>query len=340
MKKTVLFFILGILILGFSITGCQKTVDTSAADITALKEAVNALQKRSDSLAAALTNTNNNLSALSKSIDSVKTQLAGIIVQINQLTTSLNTIGANITSINAQIAILNQQYADLLAKLNSILAQLTITPNTITNGLVAYYPFTGNAGDSSGNGNHGTVNGPSLTTDRFGNNNSAYLFLGKNNYIDLGTGGLSSNPNTFSISVWVYVDSIYTGLFQTTSAILSKRHADLGPSWSTIQITKDSLPAITVDGPGYNHEVSGGKNILNNKWNHIVGIKAGNRYDLYYNGIKINSVIDNYVHVGSALNLHAGHQGAWDDFFFGKIDDIRVYNRELNQSEITYLTTH
>ncbi|MEI8099662.1 MAG: FISUMP domain-containing protein [Sediminibacterium sp.] len=131
MKKTVLFFILGILILGFSISGCQKTVDTSAADITALKEAVNALQKRSDSLAAALTNTNNNLSALSKSIDSVKTQLAGIIVQINQLTTTLNTVGANITSINAQIATLNQQYADLLAKLNAIQSQLNGIPTIV-----------------------------------------------------------------------------------------------------------------------------------------------------------------------------------------------------------------
>ena len=130
MKKATLF-ILSILIVGFSITGCQKTVDTSAADITALKEAVNALQKRSDSLAAALTNTNNNLSALSKSIDSVKTQLAGIIVQINQLTTSLNTIGANITSINAQIAILNQQYADLLAKINAIQSQFNGIPTVV-----------------------------------------------------------------------------------------------------------------------------------------------------------------------------------------------------------------
>ena len=47
-----------------------------------------------------------------------------------------------------------------------------------TNGLVAYYPFNGNANDASGNGNNGIVNGATLTTDRLGNMNSAYTFNG------------------------------------------------------------------------------------------------------------------------------------------------------------------
>ena len=45
-----------------------------------------------------------------------------------------------------------------------------------TNGLVAYYPFNGNANDASGNGNNGTVNGATLTTDRFGDVGKAYSF--------------------------------------------------------------------------------------------------------------------------------------------------------------------
>ena len=40
-------------------------------------------------------------------------------------------------------------------------------------GLIAYYPFNGNANDESGNGNNGTVYGASLTTDRLGNPSSA-----------------------------------------------------------------------------------------------------------------------------------------------------------------------
>jgi hypothetical protein len=47
-----------------------------------------------------------------------------------------------------------------------------------TDSLIAWWPFTGNAIDSSGNGNNGTVNGATLTTDRFGNLNSRMDLMG------------------------------------------------------------------------------------------------------------------------------------------------------------------
>src|SRR5688572_25562255 len=53
----------------------------------------------------------------------------------------------------------------------------------LSQGLVAYYPFTGHAYDASGNGNHTVFNNATLTTDRFGNPNSAYLFNGQNTYM-------------------------------------------------------------------------------------------------------------------------------------------------------------
>jgi len=46
-----------------------------------------------------------------------------------------------------------------------------------TNGLVGWWPFNGNANDESGNGNNGTVNGATLTADRFGNNSKSYSFM-------------------------------------------------------------------------------------------------------------------------------------------------------------------
>ena len=53
-------------------------------------------------------------------------------------------------------------------------------PNYVpANGLVGWWPFNGNANDESGNGNHGTVNGATLTQDRFGNANMAYGFDGQ-----------------------------------------------------------------------------------------------------------------------------------------------------------------
>jgi hypothetical protein len=72
--------------------------------------------------------------------------------------------------------------------------------NPITAGLVAAYGFSGNADDVSGNGNNGVVNGATLTTDRFGNLDSAYSFDGVDDYIVSST--TFSPQASGTISVW------------------------------------------------------------------------------------------------------------------------------------------
>ncbi len=67
----------------------------------------------------------------------------------------------------------------------------------LTDGLVAYYPFDGNADDASGNGNHGIVHGATLTMDRFDNADSAYSFDGVDDYI-VSSSDISLNT-TYSI---------------------------------------------------------------------------------------------------------------------------------------------
>lgn len=77
------------------------------------------------------------------------------------------------------------------------------------NGLVAHYPFNGNANDESGNGNDGTVYGNvALTTDRFGNANSAYLFTQQTtsfvppDYIEVNDDNSLDFTTAYSISLW------------------------------------------------------------------------------------------------------------------------------------------
>lgn len=71
-----------------------------------------------------------------------------------------------------------------------------------TNGLVGYYPFTGNANDMSGNGYNGTNHYATLTTDRYNVISSAYYFNGTTGYISLPyTPFLLQN---YSFSVWAY----------------------------------------------------------------------------------------------------------------------------------------
>lgn len=61
-----------------------------------------------------------------------------------------------------------------------------------TNGLVGYWPFNGNANDESGNGNNGSNNGATLTTDRNGVANQAYSFDG-NDFIQTSNQNLSGS---------------------------------------------------------------------------------------------------------------------------------------------------
>src|SRR6185436_5235414 len=68
----------------------------------------------------------------------------------------------------------------------------------LDDGLIAHYPFNGNANDASTNGNNGTVVGAQLTTDRNGNPNQAYLFNGTSDYINVGQGVKPNFPLTIA----------------------------------------------------------------------------------------------------------------------------------------------
>src|SRR6516165_8324057 len=72
----------------------------------------------------------------------------------------------------------------------------------LTNGLVAYYPFNGNANDASGKGNNGNPGTAQLAPDRFGIAQSAYYFKGTNSFITFPTTPTTSVDN-ISMSCWL-----------------------------------------------------------------------------------------------------------------------------------------
>src|SRR5438105_2717537 len=75
-----------------------------------------------------------------------------------------------------------------------------------TNGLVAYYPFNGNASDASGNGNDGTVSGASLASDRFGNPNAAYHFAGDGGHISLASSASLNITSSLTLTLWINIE--------------------------------------------------------------------------------------------------------------------------------------
>ncbi|CAB1063452.1 hypothetical protein D1BOALGB6SA_8235, partial [Olavius sp. associated proteobacterium Delta 1] len=113
----------------------------------------------------------------------------------------------------------------------------------LSQGLVAYYPFNGNADDESGNGNHGVVNGATVTEDRFGNLGSAYEFDGVSSYIEIADNtALRISGTDFTLSAEVLVKS-YNSSYQ--SALLVKRGTGLedGWFWSLLGLASESEDA-------------------------------------------------------------------------------------------------
>jgi hypothetical protein len=73
----------------------------------------------------------------------------------------------------------------------------------INDGLVAYYPFNGNANDARGELFNGTVYGASLAPDQFGDPARAYKFDGIDDYIGLGYNWLTNPDQNRTICAWV-----------------------------------------------------------------------------------------------------------------------------------------
>ncbi len=203
----------------------------------------------------------------------------------------------------------------------SILAQVP------TNGLVAYYPFSGNPNDQSGNGYISADSGATLTTDRFGNLNSAYNF-NYGTWIDLGD-ILNSvfESNTFSISIWYKPDKTQNGglIYKWNNVYANTGNA----FWYTPQSYTSNSKRITTF-----------PDLIVGQWTHDVVVLDNGKLTLYRNGqLVVQDSGQNCVNsIGYTLQVGGDLNGSEPQYqFYGKIDDIRIYNRTLSAAEVLAL---
>jgi hypothetical protein len=222
----------------------------------------------------------------------------------------------------------------------------------VTTGLVAYYPFNGNANDESGNGNHGSLNGGIFqTTDRFGNNNSAYLFNGIDGFISVPS--LNQSPyKPVTYSAWVILSSFFPNSpghkFKTILGRQTGFVLDAGAIgfWADANYENGTFDNnfLMWRGGGITGENPHSKSTFSlDKWVHIAWSQDINgNWKWYINGELTNqgNFTDefgyfDFFRIGGSNNDSNGNT-FWDN----KIDDIRIYNKVLTDSEISYLATH
>ena len=201
---------------------------------------------------------------------------------------------------------------------------------SLVDGLVAYYSFSGNANDDSGNGNHGTVNNAILTSDRHGTSNSAYYFDGVNDSIRVSDSPELDIINQITMAAWIAPSQQKTQHIIRKGAHVNGSYAapyglSLSGTGDLIFSLRPNLNFTQVRRHGYNL----------NEWTFLLGTYDGSMMSLYVNGLLEASTSvaglltanDLPLLIGTRLNLPA-------DTFLGGLDEIRLYNRALDNSEI------
>jgi hypothetical protein len=222
-------------------------------------------------------------------------------------------------------------------------------PNYVpSNGLVGWWPFNGNANDESLNGNNGTLNGPILSSDRFGNTNSSYNFANTTDFI-------SVNPTQVNITGYTF-----TAWF--------KKATDTGGGTFFVGSMFPSNVYGLLMGVGNNLEIGFGAengsnsvwtysnfaNYFDNDWHFISAVYSCNS-GLMIDSTNLTILVDNVIlvkdqrvfgndqsQVTSPINnnintIIGNYTYNQNGSFRGILDDIGIWNRALSQEEITEL---
>ena len=208
-----------------------------------------------------------------------------------------------------------------------------------TNGLVGYWPFNGNANDESGNGNNGVVNGAALTSDRFGNANSAYSFDGVDSRIDIENSFFDNGWSNYTINYWLNVNQINPMDGNTILNTVPHGGFALGYSYfasnSFYHFKSSSTSGSTWD--IFSHEYSNTNNINSNTFYQFTLVKQGLIYKYFVNGILDKIMNTTIAPISMLFALKIGAIDGNTEFFNGKIDDIAIWNRALSEQEISNL---
>ncbi|MBM2840661.1 MAG: hypothetical protein HW412_1189 [Bacteroidetes bacterium] len=212
----------------------------------------------------------------------------------------------------------------------------------IVDGLVAHYPFDGNANDVTSHGNNGKLRGVVPTGDRFDIPNSAYLFDGNDCYIDLGTDSILNPTASMTITAWIKVvgsgNRDIISRWETQEYEIDERTYALG-----VRSDNNIYWIISPDGSHENSAVIAGSDPLPaSSWNFVVATWNGSRMSLFKNGVPLASTempkIQKSVHVRTSIGATIGRQGDPTlNCFQGAIDDVRIYSRSLTEQEIQTL---
>jgi hypothetical protein len=219
-----------------------------------------------------------------------------------------------------------------------------------SNGLVAWYPFNGNANDESGNGKDGIIIGNvSLVSDRNGKSDKSYYFDGLTGCIVTDNSQLTIAEGNFTLSLWLRPEDVENMVEEATYGTSYSHKYAIGGFWgntgSGISLAAGTNGISVLEhGHQFLPVVLSYPSTIGTNWVHVTLTCSDNGAPiLYLNGkfvrlgldtgrIKYLSVFNQSGPTGNE-GIGGGNYGR----FKGKLDDIRVYPRALSAEEVAFL---
>jgi hypothetical protein len=217
----------------------------------------------------------------------------------------------------------------------------------LSKGLLAWYPFNGNMNDESGNGNNGVPFGATLTTDFLGRQGRAVSFDGVDDYVLINDNG-KLNSDTVTVSLVVMLNNVGpTCGFLDRISFSDAKSFSYGLGAAPQLSNAGHFSVGPNDGCGkvisYNESyyAKGVDALLPGRWYHMIGVFANGKQQFYIDGKLVRTTTRAFPNLlkctGQQLVLGAWWQGDIQSMN-GKLDDVRIYNRALNDCEIMKLT--
>ena len=220
---------------------------------------------------------------------------------------------------------------------DTLVIESFITVQDTLDGLVAYYPFNGNANDESINNNDGIIVGASFTSDRFGNENSALSFDGDGDWVTCGTDNRGIT-NFITISLWVKSSD-------SNGIILSKYNIINANPGYILFINKDGYPGLNGRDSKYGDYIRptlSDAKINDSEWHHILATINNDKWELMVDGLLVEEILSQSFSpiLTNDIELTIGHiinDPEPSREIEGLIDDVAIFNRVLSAKEKEFM---
>lgn len=254
---------------------------------------------------------------------------------MNQLINRYSMLIEKMCTLNKRYLLINIHFIKklLIFGLLILVTQSITAQGRLDSGLVAFWPFSRNADDSTGNGHNGTVFGAILTYDRFGRDSMAYDFNGITDYISIADD-----------TAWAFGQRPFTVLFWANFRVVRNYYL-MGQSEGPFNTTKwifmyeNNMLRFHLNSPatGPLYTVSFPWQPSINRWYQIAVTRETYVYRLYIDSTQAAFNVDTHAVRNSNAPLLIGNAEGTGQRFFGRLDDVRIYHRALSIQEIRTL---